>query len=328
MFTTDSRTERFLDSLGVKWTYTNDLHFSQLAPGWAEKNLGRSEIRIDAAIREYGLLMDRGSAAPAPIFWHNPTSKWYELLDGLQRLLAEHERNASIFSGYVVNTDSAVMVLQIRVLSNYRLQGGYQESSEWTLSQAIMQLGDDGSLSLEEIAAAGGWAASTVRDKKQCMDTGFAIRSIGGPEKLPDSILRIISKHAERADYAVAWTPVADFCNDVKRMKMSADEAEPYIEQFFSVSRNKGDLYRQFSKNLEEFHEDDDIATRLADPNRRRYQPMTSEGRLLKSLKAALTTAENVRDSRESIPYIEEYFQFVGKIRKVIQEIQSRGKRR
>jgi len=328
MFTTDSRTERFLDSVGVKWTYTNDMTFDRLRGDWNTVNLGRSQAVIDSAVDLYGTLMDRGSPAPGPLLYRNASDDLHDVIDGVQRLVAERKRKPKSFSAYVIATDSIAMVNKLRIFANYRLQGGHQESAEWTLGQAISYLTSNGDATLEDIAEIGGWPLSVVRDKKQCMDCGFAIRSIGGPDKLPDSILRIVSKHAEQNDYHAARAPLADFLNDVKTMKMSADEAGPYIEQFFCVARTKCDVFKQFKTNLEEFRRDSDIACRLEDPARRRYQPMTAEGRLLKSLKATLTTAERVRDGKEKIAFVEEYFQVLSRIHKTLKQIESFGRKK
>ena len=155
MFTTDSRTEKFLDSIGVKWKYSNAISFSSLAPAWDTTNLGRSQVKIDGAVEEYGALMDRGSAAPAPILWEHKSGT-HEVLDGIQRLLAERARKPVTFSAYVVHSDSLQMVSKIRVFANYRLQGGYQESSEWTLERAITMLVDRGAMSLDRLVEGGG----------------------------------------------------------------------------------------------------------------------------------------------------------------------------
>ena len=326
MFTTDSRSERFLDSVGVKWRYVNDMTFGALAADWQARNMGRSQVKIAGAIQEYGTLMDRGSTAPAPILAEAASGR-FEVLDGMQRLLAAQARNPSHFAAYVISGATAPIVKKIRVFANYRLQGGYQESAEWTLSQAIRLLVNESGMSIEDVAEIGGWPLATVRDKKECLDCSDTIRNIGGPEKLPDSIVRLISKNSEGTDFTSASQPVADFCNDIKRVRMAADEAEPYIEEFFSVARTKARLYEQFSAKLEEFRSDEEIETRLADPARRRYQPMTGEGRMMKSLRAALTTVERVRDSREAIPFVNEYFQIVGQIRKALQEIDTRGRK-
>ena len=130
------------------------------------------------AVREYGTLMDRNSATPAPLVWKS--NGVYRVLDGLQRLLAAESRKMTSFSAYIVDTDSPAMVLKIRVFSNYRLQGGYQESSDWTLEQAVMLLVNDGSMTVEEIAELGDWTNSQVRDKKQVIDFRLAVRGVGG----------------------------------------------------------------------------------------------------------------------------------------------------
>lgn len=321
MFTTDSRTEKFLDWLGVKWTYTNDMTFGAMEDSWASENLGRSQVKIEAAVQEYGNLMDRGSAAPAPILWCNPECKRYRPLDGVQRLLTEELRNSSAFSAYIVDTDSNLIVRKIRMFANYRLQGGYQESSEWTLERAVILL-VNGEITTEEIAELGGWAPSVVRDKKEVVDFRQAIAGVGGPERLPDSVVRLVSKHAAREDFAAAQAPLAGFFNDIQRMQLSAAEADQHIEQFFSVSRSKGKLFDQFSNRLTTFRADDEVAARLADPRRRRYQPMTAEGRVLRALKAALTTAQRVLNSGEPIHDMAEYFQVVSQTKKVLQQIE------
>lgn len=328
MFTIDSRTEKFLESLGVKWRYTNDMTFGDLNDTWDTENLGRSQVKVQGAVQEYGSLMDNGSAAPSPILWRNPETERYDVLDGMQRLLAEELRKPVKFSAYIAETDSLAMVKKIRVFSNYRLQGGYQESSEWTLKQAVVLLINGNVMSIEEAAELGGWSPAAVRDKKQVVDFGDAVRGVGGPEKLPDSVLRVLAKHATRDDFASAPVSIAGFANDIQRIRFSASEAEPYIEQFFSVARTKGKLFDQFSVKLKEFRGDDEIVGRLADPNRRRYQPMTAEGRVLKALKGTLTTAKGVLDKQEPIYEMAEYFQVVNQIRTTLQQIERISKKR
>ena len=328
MFTLDSRTEKFLDSIGVKWRYSNDMAFEQMAEKWDVKNLGRSQVRVDGAVAEYGALMDRGSAAPAPILWCDPDTKLHEVLDGMQRMLAEEIRNPASFSSYVVETDSRSMVKKIRVFANYRLQGGYQESSEWTLERAVVLLINDGTMSVEDVAEMGGWSPAAVRDKKQVVDFRIAVCGVGGPDNLPDSTLRIVAKNASREDFEAAPVALAGFTNDLKAMRLSATEAEPYIEQFFSVSRPKGKLFDQFTAKLKEFRGDDDVASRLADPHRRRYQSMTPEGRLMKALKGACTAAIRIRDEGSAIEDMAEFYQVTNKTRTTLQQIERTSKRR
>jgi hypothetical protein len=326
VFTTDSRTEKFLDSIGVKWHYSNAIAFGELSPIWDTTNLGRSQVQVAGAIDAYGALMDRGSAAPAPILWKSP-KRIFEVLDGIQRLLAERARKPVSFSAYIAESDSQAMVAKIRVFANYRLQGGYQESAEWTLERAIELLVNGGVMSLEEVADIGGWSASAVRDKKQVIDFRQAVCGVGGPERMTDSILRIVAQHATRDDFASAPVALGHFFNDIARMRLSAAEAEPYIEQFFNVARAKARLFSQFETKLSEFRGDEDVAARLADPTRRCYQPMTPDGRLLKALRAALTTAERVLATSDGVVGTDECFQVIGKLRKTVQQIDKMSRR-
>ena len=62
------------------------------------------------------------------------------------------------------------MLLKIRVRSNMGLQGGFQETAEWTLTQAVSQLVMTGMATCEEVADLGGWAVAVVRAKKTAME--------------------------------------------------------------------------------------------------------------------------------------------------------------
>lgn len=326
MFATDSRTESFLTWMGVKWEYTNNVSFSQLEESWDSHNSGRSQVKVEGAIREYGVLMDRGSAAPAPILWQKKGTSKYQVMDGIQRLLAEEPRKPSAFSAYLLKTDSESTIQKVRVFSNYRLQGGYQESSEWTLEHAVELLIVNGNMSVEEVSEMGGWSRASVRDKRNIVDYRLAVRGVGGPERLPDSVLRLFASHASRDDFATAPMAIAGMTNDLHRMRMSADECAPYIEEFFSVARSKGKLFDQFNEKLKEFRDDEEVEWRLSDPTRRRYQAMTPEGKVLKALKTTLTVASNVLAKQDPIDGMEEYYHLLNKIRTVLQQIERMSK--
>lgn len=144
---------------------------------------------------------------------------------------------------------------------------------------------------------------------------------------MTDSVLRIVAQHATRDDFASAPVALGHFFNDISRMRLSAAEAEPYIEQFFNVARAKAHLFSQFETKLSEFRGDEDVAARLADPTRRCYQPMTPDGRLLKALRAALTTAERVLATSDGVVGTDECFQVIGKLRKTVQQIDKMSRR-
>ena len=327
LFTRDSRSEKFLQSVGVGYRYSKTMTFEQLEPKWDAYNLGRSQVVVEKAVETFGTLMDKGSLAPAPIIWLNPETKKYEVLDGIQRLLAAELRQPSVWPGYVVTTDSFVTAKKLRVFANYRLQGGYQESSDWTLESAVVLLLNSNLMSVEEISEVGGWSPSVIRDKKQVVDFGSAIRGVGGPDKLSDALIRVMAKHSKPQDFEEAPVALAGFTNDIQTMRLSAEAAEPYIEQFFSTTRSRGNLFQQFEKKLQDFRNSDDVATRLADPSRRRYQAMTPDGRLHKALTSALTTVTGIRDNGDFIEDTTEYYQLVNRIQSTLQQIAKINKK-
>lgn len=338
MFTKDSRAERFLDTLGVKWRYTNDMTLGRLVPGWATHNLGRSEAKVKTAVAEYAKLAESGSLAPAPILGPclavAKDRDRMEVLDGIQRLLVARQRDISRFSAYVIETDSAVMLQKIRIFANKALQGGHQESAEWTMAQAINRLvnvhDEHGHelMTIDEVAELGGWTPAAVRRKQGCMGLGTKIRGIGGPEQLPDTLLAVVLQHADPADFDVARKPVAAFLNDVKKAKLNTDDATPYIEQFFNVARSKGNLHDAFTAKLEEFRADDETVLRLTDPSKRRHKAISGDTRLMKSLKSSLTIAEDIFQKGERVLGMAEYYQKLSQTRKVLEKIEKASKRR
>ena len=219
------------------------------------------------------------------------------------------------------------MVTKIRLFANHRLHGGHQPASEWTLERVIEMALDKGIMSLEEVAATGGWSVSTVRDKKLVMDFRHAVFSVGGPERMTDACLRVVAKHAKLRDFVDAPESMCGFFNDIRRMKMSADDSEPYIEEFFNINRSKGSVFSQFRTKLAEFHEDEDVTCRLADPARR-GGTMTAEGRLIKQLKALQTVASDILNKKEAVGGFDRFYHRITGIRKTIQQIERMNKKK
>lgn len=330
MFTTDERTENLLRGLGAKYKYTNGIKFSQLEPGWDQKNIGRSKVKIDSAVAQYGRRMDQGSPAPAPILHNDKTAGHLGVCDGVQRLITEEMRSGDTFSAYVVDTDSVAMVCELRVFTNHNLQGGHQESSDWTMGNVIVELLNTGLRTVREVAERGGWSQSAVRAKKICIDYGEAVRSVGGPDKLPDGMLQAIAKHSDIKDFVEAPVIVATFLNAIKRMKIGTDTADPHIELFFAVNRNRGNgkVFRQFEANLKDFHKDEEVKALLADPSKQRYKALTADVKILKHLKGALTMAKNARDNGERITNIDEFCGVMAQIKTALQQMKRPSKKR
>lgn len=322
MFTKDSRTENFLTSLGVSWTYTNAAKYSDLHANWRNVNLGRASPRIEDAVLSYAEQMEQGSAAPAPILW----GRDWSVLDGVQRLSAGELRGYTTFSAYVVETDSDEMIQAIRVIANQRLQGTYQESESFVMQRAIDVLVNEIGWSIEQVAAIGGWKPSKVAEKKLLSDWGFAIRRIGGPQKLPDGIVKHIASVTSIGDLGLASKPIAAFLEELNRAEFSVVDAKPYVDRFFGGEPLKGkQAYDGFSRRLDAFREDEEVATRLANPRQRRYSPVSQEAKLRRALKSAITIAEEARKSEDRIYYVDEFCTLGNQLLRIIKKIGVRS---
>jgi hypothetical protein len=323
MFTKDNREENFLTQFGVPWKYTNRVTWDMLTPNWDAINWGRSRPKVEEAILEYAALMEIGSAAPAPILWAKKSG--HDVLDGLQRLGAEQLMGATQFSAYLIQTDSSQLARAIRIFANLRLQGGHQDSAQWTLRQAIQLLIVEGQMSVEEVANMGGWKKHAVEKEQMICAWGFAIRKIGGPEQLSKGIIMNIDKSAHMDDLTIAPEPIAEFCNDLKRGRFTNGDSGEYIDDFFDVNRkNRKTLHKQFTKNLLDFHSDPEIEIRLRG---RQPKRLTAEVELIRALKAARTASNKAIASHGSIPYMEEAFQIWNQVDKNLKAIEQKSKK-
>lgn len=323
MFTKDSRQENFLNRHGVSWEYSNGVSFDQLAPAWNIANYGRSKAKVEAAIDEYARRTKAGSEAPAPIL--RRTVKGFEPLDGVQRLLVAEREGATTFSAYLIETDSDLLAMKMRVLANAAL-GGHPEPPEWSRQQAIQKLIIEGGMSIAEVATAGGWSKKAVEDDKTVMDYGFAIRTIGGPEKLNKGILLQISKIANLDDWEVARGPIAAFCNDLKRGKFSNGDAEPHISTFFGgINRkNRKQLHDQYARQYERFCADPEVQTRMEGRERSHLKPATN---LLRQIRGVRTITKKLIMEGKALRYMDEFFQAWNQVERDLKTIAQLGKK-
>jgi len=302
MFCKDNRQENMLTSFGVSWKYTNSVTFDQLYPNWEQTNAGRSQAVMDSVVLEYATRTEGGSSAPAPILWN--TLKGKQVLDGVQRLSAEKLLGTTSFSAYIIETDFELLATQIRVLSNHLL-AGHPEASDWNRKRAIQMLVLDGGMSIDEVARLGGWKRRDVEEDKICLDFGFAIRCIGGPEQMPKGVLLKMSEHAKVDDFRVASEPIKEFCNDLKKARFNNGESEPYIREFFGVNRaNRKTIYDQFAKRLEKFREEDEVKMRL---NGRAPQKLRDDIKLRSAMKAVVTITNDLISAGSTISYLDEF---------------------
>lgn len=329
--TTDSRVEAFLHSIGAKFAYRNEVSYRQLMAKWELDNLGRKLSKNPRAIESYGNLIDRGSPPPSPIVWELPRVKPRSLrvLDGIQRLLAMETRGIAHFNAYEVLTKSEGLVKKIRVYANIRLQGGFSETPEWTLTQAIEQLVFCDLATIEEVADLGGWSRSYARCKLETVRTNMYVVATGGPE-LPDTVLRTVAGVSELNDFDKASEPIAAFLHHINDMKLSGEDAEPFVRDFFDVrrARCRTALHDQFAGKLKEFQSHPDIEPFLNSPLKARSAAMTPQGKLLRNLRASKTTAEAMLAGGDRLEEPEVAKLLLNQISKIITQLSKRKGRK
>lgn len=321
MFTADNRTENFLTTLGVSFRYTHGILLPQkFIPDWDKDNLGRPvDVREDAVL-EYATLMDNGSAAPAPILLHTPLG--YRVLDGVQRLSAAQLSGIERVSAYVVTTTSENLIATIRVLANARMQGR-AEPAEWTRRRAVEVLVVNRQMSCDEVAKLGGWRAVDVRKIADAIVAQQRIVSIGGPE-LPDTMLAVLNDYCTDAVMSRAPTPVAGFLMTLKQAKLSAEDAEPYIEAFFAPVHTPN-AHNVLTARLQELRADPEISARVTGRQRTRLQRDVA---LLRELKSAERVLDDMLANGMPIANIDEFFQIVARLRTKLDRANTRKVRR
>lgn len=302
MFTQDSRTESFLTQMGVKYRYTNDLHLTSLPCGWDVANNARPVPRREDAIVDYAALMESGSAAPAVIVHYANDS--IQVLDGVQRLAAALLAGFTRFSAYVVDCDSDDTLAAINALANVRLQG-HAEKPEWTKRNAVQRLVIERGMSAAEVAQLGGWKRSEVEQLACVLDWGFHIRCVGGPDHLPDGIIRRISDVASKDAMRAAHKPVAAFLISLRDSRLSTDEALPHVDEFFAPITKQRTMADAYSERLESFLSNPEVEIRL---HGRRTYSISGDVNLRRAMKSCISILDGILESGEEIRYVDEFF--------------------
>lgn len=316
MFTTDSRTENFLTLLGVRFEYRNGLRLpDDFVPGWNTENIGRPVAIREEAVIEYAMLMDAGSAAPAPILCE--TDSGFRVLDGVQRLSAAEIQQTTRVSAYVVSTDCEDSLASIRVLANARMQGR-AESAEWTRRRAVEVLVNQRGLSSAEVAKMGGWKQSDIQRISESIELQNRINIAGGPE-LTDAMLAEIHPYvSEGKIIEQATVPVIGFIQVLKTSKISASDAVPYIESFFAPLPKSSNPFRVYSDRLADAHKDPEIAARLTG---RKVTELPKDVVLIRTLKSAETVLDHMLTHGDKVPNIDEFFRIVDRLTKKLTSV-------
>lgn len=316
MFTTDSRTENFLTSMGVKFEYKNGLRLPEdFAKGWDTENIGRPVAVRDDAVLEYAALMESGSAAPAPILCE--TEHGLRVLDGVQRLSAAELQQSTRVAAYVVSTDSEDSLASIRVLANARMQGR-AEPAEWTRRRAVEVLVVDRGMSPAEVAKMGGWKPADIKRIAEAIELQSRISLAGGPE-LSDAMLAELRPYlALPSTLEQASGPVTGFMQTLKQSRISVSDAADYIAAFFKPLARGSNPYKTYEARLEEFHEDPELKSRITG---RQSTELAKDVVLLRTLKTAETVLEHILTHGERVPNVDEFFRILDRLTKKLKSI-------
>jgi hypothetical protein len=309
MFTSDSRTENFLTSLGIKFEYRNGILLPKdFVKGWDKDNLGRPVPVREDAVFEYAALMEGGSPAPATIL--HETENGYAVLDGVQRLSAAELRQETRISAYVVITNADDSLAAIRVLANARMQGR-AEPAEWTRRRAVDVLVVQRDMSVSEVAKMGGWKPGDVKRIADAIRMQNRILAVGGPE-LSDAILVELKPYIESGSLLEsAKDPLINFMKGIKQARLSASDSIDYIASFFQPLPKNSNPYKTYVERVELFQADPEIHARITG---RRTTELPKDIVLLRALKTAETVADQLIAHGEKIKNVDEFYRIMNNI--------------
>lgn len=322
MFTSDTRTENYLNQMGVKWKYTNAIKFGDLSAGWDTKNMARPVAVREDAVEEYATLTMNGSMAPAPIL--AVTELGLDVVDGIQRLTASQLCNETSISAYVIECDSKELLATLHVMSNARLQGR-AEPMEWTRRRAVEVLVCGYNMSHEEVARIGGWRVQDIESIAKSIEYRRVVEAIGGPSNLPDSILSIVAKNSDTQNVLLSGAIGAEFFENLKRGGFSAEDAEPHIEQFFQPMAKIANSRKVYTERLSDFLQDPDVDVRLKG---RKGFVLPPDIKLRRGMRVVIGIIEDIKKSGCDLVGADEFFKLTQQIRDGVHELSSKHKKR
>lgn len=242
-FTTSSATENFLTSIGVKFSYAEEMKYDELEPQWASYNHGRPEAqrRVEDAIVSYASMMDQGSLAPAIIVRRRGNG--YQILDGFQRVSGNQLLGHTTFAAYIVDCQDK-MANKIRLVANTRINGAAPVDSDWTLERAVQLFMIEDTDSAEDISRLVGKRRSDVEKMYRYLTAKAGITAACHAEgKEPPShfgkaVYEAIATASDPSDFEPGpRSVVVDFLSTVDACEFPNGEAVRLANTFFGIKR-------------------------------------------------------------------------------------------
>lgn len=268
MFTTDSRTEHYLNSCGVKYEYREDVTYDELKADWNNTNWGRpgNEARIPVAIETYADMMLDGSPAPA-IVTHK-TRDGLDVLDGVQRLNANSMCDHTKFCAYIVSCSDET-ALKIRICINNRLAGVAQNPADFAIEQMVEWFMIKGNETAADVAQFVGRTKTDVEKYYQRSIAKHRIDSLyGDGSHAPKMKLEVYDRLAEVSDPSdfdgKAGDQVRKFIDVLDKCRFPNGDASRLTAEFFNIRRvgnKKRDV--QLKSKLREIYSDPIVKSKL-----------------------------------------------------------------
>jgi hypothetical protein len=322
MFTEDTRTENFLRYIGVKYEYQDTMEVADLHDKWKTNNLGRGEAIDNDAVLEYGMLMEKGSPAPAVIVMRQ--REGIVVLDGVQRLSAAELSGSTKFSAYLVSPRTGVSKQHlIRIAANARINGQHTPDKNWIMATAVEVLYFDDDCSVEEISRAVGRSVKAVHEEIRHQKTVQKMESVGYVGTLSSRKKKWFSaevgKYADESDWQLAPGPIKHMLDTFEQCKFRNGDASNLLEAFFDVKRSqKKDRHAQFTQKVADLKSAPEVRQKLKSDNKRSHLD-----KALPAMRALGTILQRALDADEIVHDGEYADELAGALRVIYSTVKS-----
>lgn len=288
-FTSDTRTETFLDQLDVKWEYKKRIPFGEFGKDWRTINMGREFVMDDDAVEEYAMLMESGSPAPAVLLIQKRNG--LRILDGVQRVFAADMLKEKFVGAYVIALRTTErMQRAISSCANTRINGSHTPPKEWMLSHAVELMFFGDGYTAAEISKMSGRPVAKIEDEitfqcgqRQMGSTGYTGKLLSRGKKW---LTTQIAKASDESDWLLAPNEIRGMLEVVEACDFKNGQADGPIESFFDVDRRAKRRDGQFAGNLEKLKSHPAVSVRLGAHVRSNHVE-----NILPALRGALTSA-------------------------------------
>lgn len=288
-FGEDSKTTKWLERMGVKHEYRSGLRLTELGDTWNGVNQGRpdSEPRNELLVVKYkDAQANSGAVFPAPIIAMNADG--FEVLDGLQRLIAYYENGQTLFNAYVVKTDNAAIRAGIRIGANSVLNGT-SPSQDWTIAKAVDVLVEQFRWKLADVANWIGQPEKKIEVEIASRDMGRWLEINGVDTKIKPAnqkgFLAHLAKKVPFKDRIQLSQEIPLVVWKLQEAKSNNDEATHFVDEIFDLGNTKGSsMGRLVRANLARVMERPEIKTRLS--SKKTMHPVDN---CIRSLATAIT---------------------------------------